>query len=120
MTADMDASIPWNFDGPRPDFGLGDSHYSTAANMFCRVAGGDGGLTWFMLDDNQMINEGRHLVENVFSNVKKSRFWNGRDEAPGCPYDYHCNAPQQVVVVHARSALHILKHVHSAKLKASL
>ena len=42
MTADMDASIPWNFNGPRPDFRLGDCHYSTADNMFCRVAGGDG------------------------------------------------------------------------------
>ena len=42
MTADMDAPIPWNFNGPRPDFCLGDCHYSTADNMFCRVAGGDG------------------------------------------------------------------------------
>ena len=40
MTADMDASIPWNFDGPRPDFRLDDCHYSTADNMFCCVAGG--------------------------------------------------------------------------------
>ena len=88
MTADMDASIPWNFNGPRPDFRLGDCHYSTADNMFCRVAGGDGRLTWFMVHYNQMINEGRHLVENVFSNVKKWRFWNGRDEAPGRPYNY--------------------------------
>ena len=67
MTADMDASIPWNFNGPRPDFRLGDCHYSTADTMFCRVA--DGRLTWFMVHYNQMINEGRHLVENVFSNV---------------------------------------------------
>ena len=88
MTADMDASIPWNFNGPRPDFRLGDCHYSTADNMFCRVAGGDGRLTWFMVHYNQMINEGRHLVENVFSNVKKWRFWNGCDEAPGRPYNY--------------------------------
>ena len=88
MTADMDASIPWNFNGPRPDFRLGDCHYSTADNMFCRVAGGGGRLTWFMVHYNQMINEGRHLVENVFSNVKKWRFWNGRDEAPGRPYNY--------------------------------
>ena len=88
MTADMDASIPWNFNGPRPDFRLGDCHDSTADNMFCRVAGGDRGLTWFMVHDNQMINEGRHLEENVFSNVTKWRFWNGRDEAPGRPYDY--------------------------------
>ena len=64
MTADMDASIPWNFNGPRPDFRPGDCHYSTADNMFCRVAGGDGRLTWFMVHYNQMINEGRHLVEN--------------------------------------------------------
>ena len=41
-----------------------------------------------MVHYNQMINEGRYLVENVFSNVKKWRFWNGRDEAPGCPYNY--------------------------------
>ena len=74
--------------GPRPDFCLGDCHYSTADNMFCRVAGGEGRLTWFMVHYNQMIKEGRHLVENVFSNVKKWRFSNGRDEAPGRPYNY--------------------------------
>ena len=88
MTADMDACIPWNFNGPQPDFRLGDCHYTTADHMFCRVAGGDGGLTWFMVHDNQMINEGRHLVENGFSNFEKWRFWNGCDEAPGRPYNY--------------------------------
>ena len=88
MTADMDASIPWNFNGPRPDFCLGDCHYSTADNMFCRVAGGDGRLTWFMVHYNQMINEGRHVVENVFSNDKKWQLRNGRDEAPTRPYNY--------------------------------
>ena len=88
MTADMVASISWNFNGPLPDFRLGDCHYSTADNMFCRVAGRDLPLTWFMVHYNQMINEGRHLVDNVFSNVKKWRFWNGHDEAPGRPYNY--------------------------------
>ena len=29
MTPDMDASISWNFNGPRPDFRLGDRQYST-------------------------------------------------------------------------------------------
>ena len=42
MTADMDASIPWNFNGLRPDFRVGDCHYSTADYMFCPVAWGDG------------------------------------------------------------------------------
>ena len=70
----MDTSIPWNFNGPRPDFRLGDYHYSTVDNRTCRVAGGDGRLTWFMVHHNQMISEGRHLVENVFRNVKKWRF----------------------------------------------
>ena len=88
MKADMDASIPWNFNGSWPDSHLGDCHYSTADNMFCRVAWGNGRLTWFIVHYNQMINEGRHLVENVFSNVKKWRFWNGVDEAPWCPYNY--------------------------------
>ena len=87
MAADMDASIPWNLNGARPDFRLGDCHYSTADNMFCCVAGGDGRLTWFLVHCNKIINEGRHLVENVFSNVKKLRFWNGRDEALRRPYD---------------------------------
>ena len=52
------------------------------------MAGGDGRLTWFMVHYNQMINESRHLVENGFSNVKKWRFWNGRDETPGRPDKY--------------------------------
>ena len=81
--------FPGIFHGPRPDVHLGDCLYSTADNMLCLVAGGAGRLTWFMLNYNQMINEDRHLVENVFSNVKKWRFWNHRDEAPGRPYDYH-------------------------------
>ena len=88
MTADMDASIPWNFNGPRPDFRLRDCQYCTADNMFCLVAGGGGRSTWFMVHYNQIINEGRHLVDNIFSNVKKWLFGNGRDEAPGRPYDY--------------------------------
>ena len=67
----MDAPIPWNFNGPGPDFRLCDCHYSTADNMFCRMAGGDSSLTWFMLHYHEMINEGRHVVENVFSNVWK-------------------------------------------------
>ena len=83
MTADMDASIPWSFNGSRPDFRLGDCHYSTAYNMFYRVAGGNGRLTWFMVHCNQRINEGRHLVENVFSYVKKWRLWNAVMRLPG-------------------------------------
>ena len=55
-TADMDASIPWKCNVPRPDLRLGDCHYSTADNMTCRVAGGDGRLTWFMVHYNQVIN----------------------------------------------------------------
>ena len=56
--------------------------------MFCRVAGGDGRLTWFILHCNQMINEDHHLVENIFNNYQKWRFLIGRDEAPGHPYYY--------------------------------
>ena len=87
MTADMNASISWNRDGPRPDFCHGDCHYSTADNMFCRLARGDGRLTWFMVHYKQMNNEVCHPVENDFSNVKKWPFWNSRDGAPGRPYD---------------------------------
>ena len=73
MTAEMDASIPWDFDGPRPDLRFGHCHYSTA----------DSRLTWFLLHDNQMINEGHHLVENVISNVKKWRFQKAVMRLPG-------------------------------------
>ena len=66
ITADADTSIPWNSNGPRPEFRLGDCHYSTADNMSCRVAGGDGRLTWFMVHYNLMINQGSHVVENCF------------------------------------------------------
>ena len=65
MTADMDASLPWNLNGLRPDFRLGDCHHSTADNMFCCVAGRECRLTSFKLHYNQIINEGLHLVENV-------------------------------------------------------
>ena len=74
MTAGLDASIPWNLNGPRPDSRVGACHYNTADNMFCRVAARDGLLTRFMLHYKQMINEGRHLVKNVDSKVKKWRF----------------------------------------------
>ena len=63
--------FPKKCNGPRPDFRLGDCHYSTADNMFCRVAGGDGQLTWLMLHYNLRINDCRHVVQNVFINVKK-------------------------------------------------
>ena len=36
-----------------------------------------------------MTNEGRHLVENFFSKVKKWLFWNVRDEAPERLYNYN-------------------------------
>ena len=89
MTPDLDASIPWNLNGPRPDFRVGACHYNTADRMFCRVAARDCRLTRFMLHYKQIINEGRHLVKNVCSNVEKWRFWNGCDEAPMRPHDYN-------------------------------
>ena len=38
MTRDMDAALPWVWNGPRPDMRLGDLHYRTCLNMITRLA----------------------------------------------------------------------------------
>ena len=38
MTRDMDATLPWVWNGPRPDMRLGDLHYRTCLNMITRLA----------------------------------------------------------------------------------
>ena len=86
---DMDADIPWVFDGPRPDLRLGDPHYSTARNFLTPVVSSDAGVpvTELPASYNRYINHERNLVERVFADVKKYP-WFQSHAAGGRQYDY--------------------------------
>lgn len=77
MQADMDAEIPFDFDNPaRPEFRLGDCHYSTCRQFITKVPRNPSEpLSPFLVRFNNIVSQRRSLVENVFANVKKFNFF---------------------------------------------